>query len=78
MIHEESAIESTNVPKMMPNESLVDIAISGMVTGMPSHASSAFTYSYMANSILIPTKIRIIPKPYFRYWKYLAMAAKAK
>ena len=74
----ESTIESTNVPKMMLKERPVDISTWGMVTGMPSHANSAFTYSFMARSILIPTKINIIPNPYFRYWKYLAIAAKAK
>ena len=74
----EIPMESSNVPKMMHKERPVEISTCGMVTGIPSHASTALTYSFIANSIFTPTKIRMIPNPYFRYWKYLAMAAKAK
>ena len=38
----------------------------GMLMSMPSNFPKSMTYSFMASSILMPTKLRMIPKPYFR------------
>ena len=35
-------------------------------------------YSSIASSILMPTKMSMKPRPYFRYLKYFATAARAK
>ena len=59
-------IDSTSRPKMMVNDSSVGTSMCGMFRSRPSHEPIWLMYSFMASSILMPTKMRMTPRPYFR------------
>ena len=62
----ESPIDSTRVPKMMMSDQRVGISMWGMFRFRPTRLPSWLMYSFMASNILIPTKMRMMPRPYFR------------
>ena len=74
----DSPIDSSSVPKIKTSDHIVGTSIWGMFRSMPTHDAIRLFYSFMASSILMPTKMRMMPRPYFRYVKYLATAANAK
>ena len=49
-----------------------------MFSSKPSNEAKPLIYSFIARSIFTPTKIRITPRPYFRYLNSCATAARAK
>ena len=71
-------MEAVSREKMMARLQLVGTSICGMLSFKPTSVPSLLMYSSVASSILRPTKMRMMPSPYFKYLKYLAIAASAK
>ena len=60
------SIERTRTPKMSARLTGVGTSMWGMLMKRPSSEPRWLMYSFMASSIFTPTKMRMMPRPYFK------------